>query len=133
MLENSLSVSLWFKSSALNGKILGKEGYTAFGKGYKTFSCSLVNGSLVANPGKLTSEKLTLNTWHQVALCADEKEMTLYLDGKQVAQGLGTKDLSTDALDLFTEHPAAIDHIYLYNKVLNESEIRILYEANRPK
>lgn len=129
MRENALSVALWFKTSELTGKLFGKDGYNAFGKGYKTISCSMDHGRLLASPGHLAGGKIEPNTWSFVVLSADEKEMSLYLNGEKVATGPGTKDISTDALDFFVDHSAYLSGLKVFDKLLNAEEVRYLYQA----
>ena len=44
MKDNALTVGLWLRSDSGDGKLFGKDGYNAFGKSYKTVSCSLNHG-----------------------------------------------------------------------------------------
>jgi hypothetical protein len=129
MRENALSVALWFKTSELTGKLFGKDGYNAFGKGYKTISCSMDHGRLLASPGHLAGGKIEPNTWSFVVLSADEKEMSLYLNGEKLAIGPGTKDISTDALDFFVDHSAYLSELKVFDRFLNAEEVRYLYQA----
>lgn len=129
MRENALSVAIWFKTSEMTGKLFGKDGYNAFGKGYKTFSCSMDNGRLMASPGHLAGGKIEPNTWSFVLLSADEKEMSLYLNGEKVATGPGTKDISTDALDFFVDHGAYLSELKVFDRLLNAEEVKHLYQA----
>ena len=131
MRENSISVAVWFKTTAVTGKLFGKEGYNAFGKSYKTVSCALAGGRLVAGPGKLTGDKIEPNNWQHVVLTGDEHQLTLYLNGGQVATGPGSPTLSTDALDFFTDHPAIVDSVRLYNRVLSPRDVKQLFRDGR--
>lgn len=129
MRENALTVAVWFKTGELTGKLFGKDGYNAFGKSYKTFSCSMDNGRLLASPGHLAGGKMAANTWSQVVLTADIHEMSLYLNGEKVASGPGTPDLTTDALDFFTGHPAEVESIAIYDRLLEPGEVAHLYAS----
>ncbi len=129
MKENALSVAVWFKTNEKNGKLFGKEGYNAFGKSYKTFSCAVNNGKLVANPGKISGGAIVPDEWQYVVLTANENQMDLYLNGEKVASGLGTKDLITDAFDFFTGHHAIVKGVQMFNKLLLDDEVKRLYKA----
>lgn len=123
MKDNALTVGLWFKSDTAEGKLFGKEGYNAFGKSYKTVSCSLNRGQLHAAPARIGGGKISLGTWHHVVLTADEKATVLYLDGEKVAEGDGCKTLNTDSFDFLTDHPAEVGKVSLFNRVLSPLDI----------
>ena len=131
MRENSLSVAVWFKGAAGTGKLFGKEGYNAFGKSYKTVSCGLADGRLVAGPGHLAGGKLPSDAWQHVVMTGDERELALYLNGERVATGPGSPDLTTDALDFFTDLPATVAGVRLYNRVLSPDDVRQLFTWER--
>ena len=131
MRENALTVAVWFKTSEKSGKIFSKEGYTAFGKSYKTLSCEINNGTLRAFPNRLSGGKVVAGEWQFVLLTANENEMALYLNGEQVAKGAGTKDISTDAFDFFVGHPAIIDNLQLFDRLLQPDEVKKLYEFGK--
>ena len=76
MKENALTVGLWFQSDTANGKLFGKDGYNAFGKSYKTVSCSLGNGQLRADPARVGGGKVDPGTWNHAVLTADENVET---------------------------------------------------------
>ncbi|MFZ4572606.1 MAG: LamG-like jellyroll fold domain-containing protein, partial [Bacteroidales bacterium] len=129
--DNALSIALWFKSDQKSGMIFGKDGYNAFGKGYKTISCSMDNGRIVANPGRLTGGRIEPGTWNFLVLSADEKQMSLYLNGEKVASGQGTKYISTDAMDFFMDHQAAIGRLQLFNRPLDDQEVKLMHESGK--
>jgi len=131
MRENALTVALWFKTIEKTGKIFGKDGYNAFGKSYKTLSCSINNGVIQANPNKLTGGLITNNGWQYLVLSADEHEMSLHLNGNLVASGAGTKEITTDVLDFFSTSAAAVDNVQLYNRLLDKNEVSRLYESQK--
>lgn len=126
--DNALTVALWFKTDSLNGNLFGKDGYNAFGKAYKTFSCSIQNGKLKAMPNRLNGGTITLNEWQYVVLTGNENQMALYLNGELVASAIGSKDIVTDALDFFTAHHASVDNIQLFDRLLEANEVKKLYE-----
>lgn len=127
--DNALSIALWFKSDEKSGMIFGKDGYNAFGKGYKTISCSLENSRIMANPGHLTGGKVDPGTWQFLVISADEKQMTIYLNGEKVATGPGTKNISTDAMDFFMNHQVAIARLQLFNRPLQDQEVKLMHES----
>lgn len=128
MRENALTVALWFKTDSLNGNLFGKEGYNAYGKAYRTFSCNIQNGKLVAMPNRLMGGKIALNEWQYVVLTGNENQMALYLNGELVASDIGSKDIATDALDFFTTNQAIVDNIQLFDRFLEANEVKKLYE-----
>jgi hypothetical protein len=130
MNENALTIALWFKTDETSCSLFGKTGYNAFGKGYKTVSCALNNGSLYANPGRLRSEKLVPGQWYHVVLSASEKQMALYLNGKQEAVSAGSKEIATDALDFFLNSQALIRNVRIYSIALSKEEVEKLYEES---
>lgn len=131
MRENSLTVAVWFKSRTGDGKLFGKEGYNAFGKSYKTVSCSIAGGRLSAGPGHVFGGKVSPGVWHQVVMTGDDDGLALYLDGEQTGAGPGSRDLATDALDFFTDHPAVVDSVRLYNRVLAPADVKRLYTREK--
>jgi hypothetical protein len=127
MRETALTVALWFKTPVATGKLFGKEGYTAFGKSYKTVSCAFNNGQLRAGPGRASGGKLVADAWQHVVLSADETAVTLYLNGEKVAEEPGSRDLTTDTLDFFAETPALVESVRLYNRALPIAQVKQLY------
>jgi hypothetical protein len=124
MRDNAITVGVRFKSDTADGKLFGKDGYNTFGKSYRTVSCSLQKGRLQASPGKISGGQVKPGEWNQVVLTADASAARLYLNGKLVGQGEGSQTLVTDALDFFSNHPAAIDEIRIYERVLTDEDIR---------
>ena len=55
--------------------------------------------------------------------------MGLYLNGEKVATAAGTKDISTDALDFFFGHNATIAKLQVFDRTLEEVEIKKLFET----
>jgi hypothetical protein len=131
MRDNALTVALWFKTDELTGKLFGKDGYNAFGKGYKTLSCSMDNGRLLARPGQLSGGKMEAGIWQYVVLTASENEMSLYLNGTKVASGPGTKDITTDALDFFVDHSVTLSDLQLFDRLLQPLEVKRLYNFGK--
>ena len=75
------------------------------------------------------AEKIEPGTWQFVVLTASEKEMGLYLNGEKVATASGTKDISTDALDFFFGHNATIAKLQIFDRTLEDDEVKNLYKA----
>lgn len=128
MKENALTVSIWFNTNDLTGKLFGKDGYNAFGKGYRTVSCSLNNGKLFALGSKINGGLVQAQQWQHVVLSANEQETSLYLNGTLVAKGAGTKDITTDALDFFTDMNVMVDQVELFDKYLSSKEVERLFK-----
>jgi hypothetical protein len=135
MKENALTVGLWIKSDTANGKLFGKEGRDAFGKSYKTISFSLNHGKLHAEPAKINGGTIKPGTWHHVVLTADEKASVLYLDGMKVTEGEGCKTLASDSFDFLSDHPAQVEKVALFNRVLSPSDVKkwFLWESTPAK
>ena len=131
MKENAISVGLWFLSETANGKLFGKDGYNAFGKSYKTVSCSLQNGQLRAGPGHVNGGKIKAGAWQHVVLTCNENALVLYLNGQRIAEGPGAPTLTTDALDFFSDHPAIVERVRLYNRVLSPDAIAHWFKSER--
>ena len=130
MKENAITVGVWFLSDKANGKLFGKDGYNAFGKSYKTVSCTLQNGQLRAGPGHIGGGKIKPGAWQHVVLTGDENELVLYLNGERIAAGPGTPTLTTDALDLFSDHSGVVDGVRIYNRVLSPEDVRQWFAGN---
>ncbi len=128
MKENALTVSVWFKTNDTNGKLFEKDGYNAFGKRYRTISCTINNGKYYALGNKLSGGQLQPNTWQHIVLSSSEDAVELYLNGLLIAKASGTKDITTDALDFFTGLNVTIDQIELFDKRLNGSEVERLFK-----
>jgi hypothetical protein len=133
MRDNALTIALWFKTDELSGKLFGKDGYNAFGKGYKTLSCSMDNGRITASPGRLAGGKIEPNVWQFAVLSASEKQMDLYLNGEKVASGPGTRDITTDALDFFVGHSAVLSGLQVFDRLLEPLEVKRLYEFGKKR
>ncbi len=128
MRDNALSIALWFKTSEKSGKLFGKDGYNAFGKAYRTVGCSIDNFKISATPNRFSGGKIEPDVWQFVVLTASEKEMCLYLNGEKIATAAGTKEITTDALDFFFEHSATIAKLQLFDRALEESEVKKIFE-----
>ena len=128
MRENALTIGLWFSSDTDSGKLFGKEGYTPFGKAFKTIGCSLSGGRVICTPGRVSGGKVSPKTWNHLVIAVDENVLTIYLNGAAVAEGPGCPTLATDSFDFFNEHPALIDRVALYNRVLSADDISHWYQ-----
>jgi hypothetical protein len=128
MRENAMSVALWFKTNESEGRLFGKDGYNAFGKSYRTISCGIENGRLVARPNTFWGPKIEPGKWYFVVLTSSETEMKLYLNGEKVASAAGTTQITTDALDFFMGHSAVTSGLSLWDRALEESKVKDLYK-----
>lgn len=126
--DNAISVAMWVKLETTDCDLFGKRGYNAFGKGYRTVSCMVVDGFLKGGPGNMRGPKLEIGKWYHIVLTADENSVNLYLNGKSVVSGEGTKFITTDALDFLLSTPAQLDNIKIYDKAISKSEIENLYK-----
>ena len=134
MKDNAITVGLWFQSDTTNGKVFGKVGYNAFGKSYRTLSCSIENGKVRVDPGRLMGGAIQAGTWYHLVVTADEYEMAIYLNGSAVARGEGCATLSTDGLDFFTNHAASVERLSVYNRSLSPLDVQHWYqEENQPR
>ena len=57
--------------------------------------------------------------------------MSLYLNGEKVASGLGTKEISTDALDFFVDHNVVLCKLQFFDHALQAAEVSRLYEFEK--
>ena len=121
--DPEFTVGLWFRSDTGEGRLVGKQGLTAFGKSYRTIAVSVGGGRLRADPGKLSGGKVETGRWHQAVLSATPTRLALYLDGKLVAEGPGAAGLSTDSLDLLPDHPGALGEVVVYNRELSAADV----------
>ncbi len=131
MRDNALTVGVWFKSDTADGRIFGKEGYSAFGKSYRTSSATLAKGKVQGRPGPLSGGNVEPGQWTHVVLTSDVSESRLYVNGTEAAKGDGSQTLVTDALDFFADHPALIGEVRIYDRVLRPSEVSRWHEATR--
>jgi hypothetical protein len=131
MRDNALTAGVWLKSDTADGKVFGKDGYTAFGKTYRTASAALNKGKVQARPGPLSGGMVKPGTWVHVVLTADANESRLYLNGQEVAKGDGSPSLVTDALDFFADHPGLIGEIRLYDRILKPTEVARWHERTK--
>ncbi len=131
MRDNAITVGVWFKSNNADRKLFGKDGYSAFGKAYRTVSCALQKSRVTASPGRISGGQVKPGEWNHVVLTADASGSSLYLNGKLVGRGEGSATIATDALDFFSEHPATIDDIRIYDRVLSDEDIRHWHEATQ--
>ncbi len=132
MRTNAITVGLWFKSDSADGKLFGKDGYSAFGKSYRTVSCALNKGRLQANPGRISGGEVKPGQWTHIVLAADGERSQLYLNGQPVASGEGSAALVTDALDFLSGHPASIAEIRIYERVLSDQDVAQWHQASMP-
>jgi len=130
MRENALTVSTWFKTNDLNGRLFDKEGYNAYGKRYRTIDCTLQNGKLFGMGNKINAGTLPLNEWQHLVFTAGEDSIHIYLNGVLVAAAAGTKDITTDALDFFSAMNVTVDEIELFDACLKEREAKQLFKAH---
>jgi hypothetical protein len=128
---DALTVGLWFRSDEPGGRLVGKEGLTAFGKRYRTISMRLEQGRILASPGALTSGPITAGKWNHVVLTADRETCRLFLNGHEAARAEGSRDLATDALDFLDGHPAALGEFRIFDRLLTGEEVARWHEATR--
>jgi hypothetical protein len=106
--SNGATLAAWIKPAADLGKDVHPGGGDIIGYGNRRFILKLLGGDdtgtkapyrlaarLNVNDGIATDRIVEGNRWHHVALTADpedgQRRMRLFLDGKQVAEGLTTK------------------------------------------
>ena len=75
--------------------------------------------------------KIQAGTWHHVVLTADAAAIRLYLNGEAVAEGPGSSTLTTDSLDFFAGHPALVDRLGIYNRVLAPADVAHWFRHER--
>lgn len=128
MRDSAVTVGVWFKSDSAHGQLFGKDGRNAFGKAYQTISCELNKGKLTALR-TVSGGRVNPGEWTHVVLTADPKAVRLYVNGVQAAEGEGTPNIITDALDFFTDHSAEIEEIRIYDRVLSPEDIRSWHDS----
>jgi hypothetical protein len=127
MPDNAITVALRVNSAG--GRLLDRTGINAYGKGIKTISAKMdKNGVISAEPGKLRSPALTPG-WHVIAFAVDSQQSILYVDGKEVARGIGMASFVTDSLDFLTEQAGDLAWVRLYDHVLDPADIAALTGA----
>ncbi|MDX2082222.1 MAG: chitobiase/beta-hexosaminidase C-terminal domain-containing protein [Terrimicrobiaceae bacterium] len=124
MRDNAITVGVRFRSDLVDGQIFGKDGLTAFGKRYRTVGASLSKGRLSGNPGRFSAGAVPSGKWTQVVLTGDADAIRLYINGELAGEAAGSRSLSTDALDFFSNHSALVDEITIYDRVLSPEDIR---------
>jgi hypothetical protein len=130
MRENALTVSAWFKTNDLNGRLFDKEGYNAYGKRYRTIDCTLQNGKIFGMGNRINAGNITMNEWQHLVFAASEDSISIYLNGVLVATAIGTKDITTDALDFFSNMNVVVDEVELFDAYLKELEVKQLFKAH---
>jgi hypothetical protein len=131
MRDPEFTVGLWFRSDTGEGRLIGKQGLTAFGKSYRTVSLSVSGERLRADPGKLYGGTIEVGHWHHAVLSATPTRLALYLDGKLIAEGPGAPGLTTDSLDLLPDHPGVLGAVAIYNRELSATDIAQWYAAEK--
>lgn len=145
MPTNSISISLWIKTSDSRGwTIIGKEYGTSSMNSYLMyyhpgstliFDCQTTNGDQ-----RIGVSIPSLDEWHNIIGVWHGSEMKLYIDGNEVSSG------TSDGQILYDNNPmiigaddddgndipdsgwnGVIDDVRIYNRPLSESEIQELY------
>ena len=129
LLQNALTISIWINPNELNAKLFSKEGYNAFGKAYKTVSCSINNGQLFAMGNLLHGGKINTGVWQHIVLTVSEQESSLYLNGELVDSATGTKDIITDALDFLINTNASANNVEIFDRYLEKEEVKFLFQS----
>jgi hypothetical protein len=135
MNKSALSIALYFKAingNKASGTLVSKQGYNAYGKGYRTIKLRSSGGRLRLDPGIIQSREKISEDWNLVVITVNPLDYKIYLDGKIVAEGMGNQEISTDSLDFFTEFPVHVRYVGIYNRTLSQRDIKAL-NANLKK
>lgn len=145
-LEDNFTISFWIKQKSFNGS--GSRRYidkTTAGKadGYMVddygqvirFIAGTTNGSMA-----FAKTSLTLNTWHHIAITYSAGQTIFYLDGNFDGESNDLFEIQKNALSLkigfgtgtSTEYfHGLMDEIRIYNKLLSDKQIKVLYLGNK--
>ncbi len=136
------SICAWVKTTATSGRwaqrqdIAGKgdpsgSGYALSADSNKAFlwvgGAGEVPGTTDINDGE----------WHHLIGMRKGSDIFLYVDGQLDAQGTNAENVDTATSCIIAKHPTkgesffagAIDEVLIYNRALNEDEIKQLHEA----
>lgn len=132
MKKPALTIALYFRAVAgekASGTILSKQGYNAYGKGYKTINARLMSGKLRLDPGIIQSREKISNDWNVVFLTVSPEEFRIYLNNNLVAKDFGNTKMNTDSFDFFTKIPVNCRYVAVYNRILSERDLDALYKS----
>jgi hypothetical protein len=142
--SDEASVSFWakFEGSSSTRHILGKSDgafnnnkwifyYTSFQVSLHVYRIS--GGSTFSAPGAFSYDT---TAWHHFTMTKSGTTYTMYIDGRNVARGSGPNPLpstaspftigSVEGLGWFQ---GSLDDVRVYNRCLNNSEVRYLYNS----
>ena len=129
MPDNALTVALRVRTSNDSGRLFGREGINAYGKGIKTLGLRLDKGRVVAEPGRLRSTAPVAPGWRTFVMSIDDRQAVVWIDGQEVLRGAGSAMLITDSLDLLAENSGDIGWARVYDRMLEASEVAVLAGA----
>lgn len=132
--DNAMSIVLKAKFKDINGKLMGKFGFNAWGKGYTTIQAYMNNGGirLKAQPADLRSRiKLKKNTWYSIIFTGSSEQTKLYLDGNLISENIGAATLPSSSLDFFINMEATVSELRIFNRPLHLHEIKQLVHTQK--
>jgi hypothetical protein len=128
MPDHALTVALRVRTGD-SGRLFGREGINAYGKGIKTLGLRLDKGRVVAEPGRLRSTAPVAPGWRTFVMSIDDRQSVVWVDGQELLRGTGSSTLITDSLDLLAENSGDIGWARVYDRVLEPSEVAVLAAA----
>ncbi|MDW3194698.1 MAG: LamG domain-containing protein [Cytophagales bacterium] len=156
LLKEAITVSLWFKTST-GGALIGHQSEVLGGSASQwvpvlyvrqdeTLAATFWTGSVVnMNESEL---QMNDNQWHHVVITADGTEQKIYIDNVLTGTGRAMRVLSAMVFNQignahtngsWTSSPngtfpfeGSIDDVTLFERVLNPSEVEVLYHAENP-
>jgi hypothetical protein len=131
MREDTFTVGLWFLLDSPTGRLLGKQGLTAFGKSYRTIAADYANNRLTVNPGRLVVPDVRTGRWHHLVITVAPDQIHLFLDGTLRASARGVPGLTTDSLDFLPDTAGAIGRIAIFDRILDAPTINAWYDQSR--
>ncbi len=145
--EKPITIEMWFNASKPNGVLIARGGPT------DGFALTLKNGSVQFhvranfNLKTIADKNRVVGGWHHVVgVLSEDKQMTLYVDGRKVAEGQASALLGTDpkqAMQLGSDEgtavgdyrgqngfTGAIDEVRLYFTAVDAEAVRQRFENN---
>jgi hypothetical protein len=136
------SICAWAKTTATTGRWASRQDIAGKGdpsiSGYALSADSNKAFFWIGDVGEVpgTSE-INDGEWHCLIGVRKSSDTFLYVDGELEASGTNAESVSTSISCIIAKHPTksesyfagAIDEVCIYNRALNEDEIKQIYEA----
>ncbi len=140
LLRHTFTVAVWFKPQTVSGSILGAWEYPrdrsfalVVDKKRRLQFVVSADGSASNSSRLIGKKKVFLGEWQFVAAIFDKGRLTLYQDDVSVSRQVkakqthsGQNTIQIGSLGLKGPFNGGVQDIYLYHRVLNETEVRLL-------